>query len=161
MLDFFKKNKYAKIGIIVLAVGLVAASILLTRPSSPDTSIPLSQVAAAVERGQVVKIEDSQEKGIVTIHYKDGTQKTARRDLNSSFLEQLKLLGVSENQLAQLHYEIAAPSSVTNEKMANVVGTLAMLGMMAFLATRMGGGSLAIIQKKYTEGDIPNLNFND
>jgi cell division protease FtsH len=160
MLDFFKKNKYARVGIVVLAVGLVAASILFTRQSSPDPSIPLSQVAVAVARGQVVKIEDSQEKAIVTIYYKDGTQQTARRDLNSSFLEQLKLLGVSDNQLAQLHYEIAAPSTVTNEKMANVVGSLAMLGMMAFLITRMGG-SVAITQKKYTEGAIPDINFGD
>jgi cell division protease FtsH len=161
MLEFFKKNKAATIGVVVLVLGLVISMILLTRQSPTEEPIPLSQVAQAVARGQVAKIEDSQEQGMVTIYYKDGTQKTARRDLNSSFLEQLKLLGVNENQLAQLRYEIAAPSKVTNDKVANIIATLAMLGMMAFLATRIGGGNLAIIQKKYTEGDIPDLNFKD
>jgi cell division protease FtsH len=161
MMDFFKKNKLAKVGVAALFVGLVISSILFTSQSTREEPIPLSQVAAAVSADQVLKIEDSQEKGIVTIHYKDGSQKTARRDLNSSFLEQLKLLGVSESQLAQLQYQIVEPDAVTGEKMINLFITLAMIGTMGFLVTRMGGGSLAITQKKFTEGAIPDSTFKD
>src|SRR5262249_16943152 len=101
-LDFFKRNKYARIGVVVLFAGLVVSGILFARLGAQDKPISLSQVAAAISAGKVAKIEDSQEKGIVTIYYKDGSQKTARRDLNSSFLEQIKFLGVNDSQLAKL-----------------------------------------------------------
>src|SRR5689334_14154406 len=129
MLEFFKKNKVATVGVVVLLVAVAISMVVIARQKPEEAPIPLSQVAVAVSRGQVAKIEDSQEQGVVTVYYKDGTQKTARRDLNSSFLEQLKLLGVNESQLAQLRYEIAAPSKMTNDKAANIVATLAMLGM--------------------------------
>lgn len=161
MLDFFKKNKYARVGAAVLVVGLVVSSILFLRQSAGEEPIPLSQVASAVSAGQVLKIEDSQENGIVTIYYKDGSQKTTRRDPNSSFLEQLRLLGVSDNKLVQLQYQIVEPDQFTAEKMINFFLTLAMLVTMGFLLARMGGGSLAITQKKFTEGAIPDTTFKD
>ena len=161
MQDFFKKSKYGKLSIVVLLVGLLVSSILLARQSVQEDPIPLSQVAAAVSAGQVVKIEDSLEKGSVTIHFKDGTQKKTRRDLNSSLLEQLRLLGVSESRLAQMNYQIVEPDTLTGEKMINLFVTLAMLGTMGFLVTRMGGSSLAITQKKYTDGAIPDTTFKD
>ena len=161
MLDFFKKNKSARAGAAVIFVGLVVFSILFARQGTVEEPIPLSQVASSVSAGQVLKIEDSPESGMVTIHYKDGSQKTTRRDLNSSFLEQLKLLGVSESQLNHLQYKIVEPDRVTGEQMINLFITLAMLGTMGFLVTRMGGGSLAITQKRYTEGAIPDISFKD
>jgi cell division protease FtsH len=161
MLDFLKKNKYGRAGVAVLFIGLVFSAILFTRQSAREEPIPLSQVAGAISAEQVLRIEDDQEKGLVTIHYKDGSQRTTRRDRNSSFLEQLKLLGVGEGQLAQLNYRIIEPDKMTGETMANLFVTLAMLGTMAFLVTRMGGGSLAITQKKYTEGAIPDTTFKD
>ena len=161
MQDFFKKNKYGKVSIVVLLTGLVVSSILIARQSVQEEPIPLSQVAAAVSAGQVVKIEDSLDKGSVTIHFKDGTLKKTRRDLNSSLLEQLRLLGVSESQLAQMNYQIVEPDTLTGEKMVNLFVTLAMLGTMGFLVTRMGGSSLAITQKKYTDGAIPDTTFKD
>ena len=161
MLEFFKKNKFGRVGAALLILGLVVSSVLTIRHTKREEPIPLSHVATAVSAGQIVKIEDSQENGLVTIHYKDGSQKTTRRDLNSSFLEQLKLLGVSDSQLAQLNYRIIEPDKVTSETMINLFVTLAMLGTMAFLVTRMGGGSLAITQKKYTEGAIPDTTFKD
>ena len=161
MLDFFKKNKFGRVGVAVLFVVLVVSSILFFSQSPSEKPVPLSQVAVAVSAGQVTKIEDSPERGTATIHYKDGSEKTTRRDLSSSLLEQLKLLGVSESQLAHLRYEIVQPDKVTGEQMVNLLVTLAMLGTMAFLVTRMGGSSLAITQKRYTEGAIPDTNFKD
>ena len=161
MLDFFKKNKFGRVGVAVLFAVLIVSSILFFSQSPTEKPVPLSQVAAAVSAGQVTKIEDSPERGTATIHYKDGSEKTTRRDLSSSLLEQLKLLGVSESQLAHLRYEIVEPDKVTGEQMVNLFVTLAMLGTMGFLLTRMGGSSLAITQKRYTEGAIPDTNFKD
>ena len=161
MLDFFKKNKYGRAGIALLFVGVVISILLFARQSTQEEPIPLSQVAGAISAEQVSRIEDNQEKGLVIIHYKDGSEKTTRRDRNSSFLEQMKLLGVSDAKLAQLNYQIIEPDKITGETMANLFVTLAMLGTMVFLVTRMGGGSLAITQKKYTEGAIPDTTFKD
>ena len=161
MLDFLKKNKYGRVGVAVLLVGIVISIIVFTRQSAQEEPIPLSQVAGAIAAEQVVRLEDDQEKGLVIIHYKDGSEKTTRRDRNSSFLEQMKLLGVSDAKLAQLNYQIIEPDKITGEAMVNLFVTLAMLGTMGFLVTRMGGGSLAITQKKYTEGAIPDTTFKD
>ena len=161
MLDFLKKNKYGRAGAAVLLVGIVISIIVFTRQSAQEEPIPLSQVAGAIAAEKVVRLEDDQEKGLVIIHYKDGSEKVTRRDRNSSFLEQMKLLGVSDAKLAQLNYQIIEPNKVTGEAMINLFVTLAMLGTMGFLVTRMGGGSLAITQKKYTEGAIPDTTFKD
>ena len=161
VLDFFKKSKFGRVGVVVLFAVLIVSGILFVRQSPGEKPVPLSQVAEAVSAGQVTKIEDSPERGAATIYYKDGSEKTTRRDLSSSLLEQLQLLGVSESQLAHLRYEIVEPDKVTGEQMANLFVTVAMLATMGFLVTRMGGSSLAITQKRYTEGAIPDTNFKD
>jgi len=161
VLDFFKKNKFGRVGVVVLFAVLIVSGILFVRQSPGEKPVPLSQVAEAVSAGQVTKIEDSPERGAATIYYKDGSEKTTRRDLSSSLLEQLQLLGVSESQLAHLRYEIVEPDKVTGEQMANLFVTVAMLATMGFLVTRMGGSSLAITQKRYTEGAIPDTKFKD
>src|SRR6185503_5571182 len=68
---------------------------------------------------------------------------------------------VSDAKLAQLNYQIIEPDKVTGEAMINLFVTLAMLGTMGFLVTHMGGSSLAITQKRYTEGAIPDTKFKD
>jgi cell division protease FtsH len=161
MSDLVKKNKYIRVGVVVLLVALAIMGILIARQSTAEKPIPLSKVAADVKAGHVLKIEDSQGYGLVTIHYADGTTKTTRRDPNSSVLEQLKLLGVQDTQLSQLNYQIIEPSPLSGDKVANLFVTLALLGTMGFLVTRMGGGSLSIMQKKFTDGDVPNLSFKD
>lgn len=162
MLDYFKKNKRVQaVTILVIVTLIVSSAILFTRSNSQSEAVPLSQVADAVTAGQVVKIEDNEEKGLVTIYYIDETQNTTRRDLNSSLLEQLKFLGVSNSQLAKLQYEIVETNAVTGEQILNLIVMIGILGMMAFVATRVSGGSMAITQKKFVEGAIPDLTFND
>src|SRR6185436_19706766 len=109
VLDFFKKNKFGRVGVVVLFAVLIVSGILFFNQTPGEKPVPLSQVAEAVSAGQVTKIEDSPERGAATIYYKDGSEKTTRRDLSSSLLEQLKLLGVSESQLLHLRYEIVEP----------------------------------------------------
>ena len=161
ILDFFKKHKYGKISLILLLIGLVSLSTLLLRSKSQEKPIPLSEVAAAISAGKVVKVEDSQDSGSLTIHYKDGSQSTTRRDQSASFLEQMQYLGVSDNQISKLHYEIVETSTLTGEKTMNILVSVAMLGLLGFAMFRITGGPMAGIRKKYTEGDIPNITFQD
>ena len=161
ILDFFKKHKYGKASLILLLIGLVASGAALLRAKPQEHPIPLSRVAAAISAGEVVKVEDSQESGLITIYYKDGTQNITLRDQTAPFLEQMQYLGVSNHQMAKLHYEIVKASKFTGEKTMNILVSVAMLGLLGFAMFRLTGGPMAGIRKKYTEGDIPNITFKD
>ncbi|HXQ34306.1 MAG TPA: AAA family ATPase, partial [Anaerolineales bacterium] len=73
----------------------------------------------------------------------------------------MQLLGVNNDQLSKLHYEIVERSALTGEKTMNLLVSVAMLGLLGFAMFRLTGGPMAGIRKKYTEGDIPNLTFRD
>ena len=161
ILDFFKKHKYGKTSLILLLIGLVAFGAVLLRSKPQEDPIPLSQVAAAISAGEVLKVEDSLESGLITIHYKDGTQNITRRDQTAPFLEQMQYLGVSNNQMSKLHYEIVEPNKLTGEKTVNILVSVAMLGLLGFAMFRLTGGPMVGIRKKYTEGDIPSITFKD
>lgn len=160
LIDLLKKKKYVKMALLFCIVGLVLASAILARSNKQEKPIALSKVAAAISAGRVDRVEDSDETGTVTVRYTDGTVRTARRDLAASFLEQMQFLGVSAPDLARLQYEIAEPSPVSGDRAANIVVTLAMLGVVAFAMTRIGGG-LTSIRKKYVEGAVPETRFAD
>jgi cell division protease FtsH len=159
-LDLLKKNKRGKAALLFFIIGLVLATGIVARSNQPEKPVALSEVAAAISAGRVSSVEDSDETGTLTIHYTDGTDATARRDQAASFLEQMQYLGVSAADLAKLHYKIAEPSKVNGEKAANIVITLAMLGVLGYGMSRIGGGLLAI-RKKYTEGEVPETRFDD
>src|SRR5687767_2986165 len=161
ILDFFKKHKYGKTSLILLLIGLVAFGAVLLRSKPQENPIPLSEVAAAISAGEVVRVEDSQESGLITIHYEDGTKNITLRDKTAPFLEQMQYLGVSNSQMAELHYEMVKASKLTGEKTMNILVSIAMLGLLGFAMFRLTGGPMAGIRKKYTEGDIPNITFKD
>jgi len=161
ILDFFKKHKYGKLTVAMLVVGAIVAGTLFFNAKPGEEPIPLSEVAAAISAGEVIRIEDSTDSGILTIHYKDKSQHTTRRDKTAPFLEQMKYLGVSESQMSKLQYELVEQKSMSGDKVINIVISVAMLGLLGFAMVRMNGGAMAGIRKKYTEGDIPNTTFKD
>jgi cell division protease FtsH len=160
ILDFFKKHKYGKLSLVVLALGMVISSAFLTRSQAQQDPIPLSEVASAISAKRVIRVEDARFSGAITVFYKDGTQHTTLRDTTAPFLEQMSYLGVSEAELAKLQYEIVEPDAITSGKGADMLMSLAMLGLIAFGISRITGNMTAS-KKKYTEGDIPNVKFKD
>src|SRR5512132_2649451 len=99
ILSFFKNHKYGKwtlLGILLL-IAFIGAAFLRAQPA--QNNIPLTDVAAAISSGQVLRIEDSQDSGTLTVFYRDGSQQTARRDKSASFFEQMSYLGVTNAQL--------------------------------------------------------------
>lgn len=161
ILDFFKKHKYGRMSLALLLAAVVIVGAMLLRAKPQEEPIALSDAAAALSAGRVAKIEDSQDRGILTIYYKDGSQDTTRRDTDAPFLEQMRLLGVSNSQLAKLEYEIVETSMLTGEKAISVFLSLAMLGLVAFAMIRLTGGGLMATRKQYTEGDVPDTTFED
>ena len=159
ILNFFKNHRYGKLSLVLLILVVVAGGAMLVNSMMQEKPIALSEVAAAISAGKVVRIEEVQDSNTLVIHYKDGTEDTTRRDTSTSFLEQMQFLGVSRSQLAKLEYEVVEPGMAASEKVISTTVSIAMLALMGFAVTRMGGGIIG--RKKFTEGIIPNVNFED
>lgn len=159
LLNFFKNHKYGKASLILLIIGLAAVGTMFIRSMMQEEPVALSTVAAAISAGRVEGIEELQGNNTLVVHYKDGTEDTTRRDPSTSFLEQMQFLGVSRSQMAKLEYEVVESNIATSDKVISSVVSIAMLGLMAFAVTRMGGGIIG--RKKFVEGAIPNIDFKD
>ncbi|MBN8582646.1 MAG: ATP-dependent zinc metalloprotease FtsH [Anaerolineae bacterium] len=159
LLSFFKNHKYGKMSLVLLILVVVAGGAMLINSMMQEKPVALSNVAAAISAGKVVRIEEIQDSNTLVIHYKDGTEDTTRRDKSTSFLEQMQFLGVSRSQMAKLEYEVVEPGMAANDTLINTGISIAMLALMGFAVTRMGGGIIG--RKKFTEGIIPNVNFKD
>jgi cell division protease FtsH len=160
IVDFFKKHKYGKVSMLVLAIAVLLTGASLLRSRTDGKPIPLSDVAADISAKRVKRVEDSINSGVVTLYYNDGTQGTTLRDTAAPFLEQMRLLGVAEEELANLKYEIKEPDAFTGGRGADIFMSLMMMGLIGYGITRVTGGMMAS-RKKYTEGDIPNVKFKD
>ncbi len=159
IVEFFRKHKYGRLSLALLLLGLVFIGAIFIRAGMEEKPIALSEVAASITDGQVIRIEELQGSDTLVVHYKDGTQDTTRRDPTTSFLEQMQFLGVSRSQIMKLEYEIIESKMATNDKVISTVISLAMLGMMGFALTRMTGGMIG--RKKFVEGAVPNITFKD
>src|SRR5690349_790773 len=158
---FFNKYKYGRLSLaLIIATMILSAVLLYPNYREQEQPIALSEVASAISAGKVSKIEDTPNSGLLTVYYTDGTKHIARRDLASSSLEQMKFLGVSEDDLAQLQYRIVEPPILNGEKATNITVTLFMLGLAGFVITRINGGSLNITNKKYAQGAVPDITFD-
>jgi cell division protease FtsH len=160
ILDFFKKHKYGKLSIVVLAIAVLITGASLLRSKTDGKPVPLSDVAADISAGRVKRVEDAPNSGVVTLYYSDNTQRTTLRDTSAPFLEQMRLLGVDEGELANLKYQIKEPDALTGGRGTDIFMSLVMMGLIGYGITRVTGGMMAS-RKKYTEGDIPNVRFKD
>jgi cell division protease FtsH len=157
---FFNKYKYGRLSLALMIAALILSAVLLyPNYKAKEQPLALSEVAGAISAGRVSKIEDTPNSGQLTVYYADGTKHTARRDLASSSLEQMKYLGVSDEDLSHLQYRIVEPPILNGEKTTNIIVTLLMLGLAGFVITRINGGTLNITNKKYAQGSVPDITF--
>jgi cell division protease FtsH len=161
ILDFIKKHKFSSIGLALLLIGLIALGGILFRLNPREEPLALSDLATAISAGQVVRIEDFQDQGRLTIYYEDGSQATALKDNAASFLEQMGYLGVSESELAGLKYEVVSPRAPAGEQVFSAVVSLMILGLAVYVLMRITGGGMMTASKKFVEGQVPDVTFKD
>jgi cell division protease FtsH len=162
ILDSIKKHRWVQVGLALMLAGLLVAGILFFQLRTPEKPISLSGVAEAITAGQVLRIEDTQGSGAMTIYYKDGSKYATHRDQAASFLEQMHYLGVSDIQLAKLEYSVVQPSALTGETASSTFISLIFLGLAGFAVVRVtGAGGTLTARKKYVQGDVPNTTFRD
>lgn len=162
IVNFIKEHKYGKIALIAtLAAFVITAAAIAFSARDQQEPIPLSEVAAAIADGRVARIEDAQETGLVTVHYADGRQATALSDPDASFLEQMHYLGVSDAQLAEVEYAIAEPGWLSGEQALSLLLPLALIGVAGFFVMRTTGLGAVALQKKFRQGVVPGVTFED
>ena len=161
VLLYLKMHKFAAWTLIGVLILLLAGGVVLLWIQPQEKPIPMSALASAISAGRVMKIEDSQETGNLTIYYVDGTQAIAQRDMADSFFQQMSYLGVTSTQLARLDYQIVEPRLPTADKTANILLTLVMLGLIGFAISRLTAGGALTARKQYTEGAVPDTRFDD
>lgn len=162
IMAFVKKNRWSRVGLAFVLVGLVIAGVLIFQYQTRPQPLPLSSLAEAISAGQVLRIEDTLKSGVLTVYYQDESKHLAQRDQTAPFLEQMHYLGVSNTQLAQLEYELVQPSLLTGENVASTLMIIAFLGVGGFvIMRRASGGGLLAGRKKYAQGDVPNTTFAD
>ncbi len=159
--EFFKKHKQGRLGLALLLVLIVLCAVFLIRLSQQEKPLALSKVAAAISAGQVVRVEDAPSTGMLTIFYADGSRHRSQRDTASSFLEQMRYLGVANSQLSRLDYRITEDSSFIVEKIAGFLISFGMLGLVAFGMLRLTGGGPLGSRRKFAEGEVPTTRFED
>jgi cell division protease FtsH len=158
-----RKSIPLRILLIVGGVLLVGLTLYVrfgqSNPKRPE-AIPLSQVAAGINDGSIVKIEDGLGLGEFTIHYLDGKTEKGIRDPNTSLLEQLSLLGVPAEQLGNIQFEIvksAPPIAGTPLGMLMIFG---LIGIPIFVAFQLNKKE-RLGKKEYHQIDIPSIKFKD
>jgi cell division protease FtsH len=158
----WRKPYTKKIGIAaVLFVAIVVSALVIWLPKpKPAETVSLSEAAAAISSGEVVRIEDRYLSGDFVLYYRDGTSEGGRRDPSSSLLEQFSLLGLSEEQLNSVEIEIARGSAASATNPVSFLFTFGLLGIVGYVAVRMNRTD-RVGRKKYEETDIPKTGFAD
>jgi cell division protease FtsH len=155
-----KNHKYIKPALVLVFILLALATGLYLKYRQQEQHLALSEVAGAISVGKVTKIEDTSD-GKLTVFYNDGTKHMTRRDETTSFLEQMKYLGVTESEMAQLQYKIREPGIFNGNNTASIVMSLFMLSLAGFAVMRVTGSGVMAANKKFAQGDIPNTTFDD
>jgi cell division protease FtsH len=135
--------------------------------SSGGSVVPISQVAAAIERGAVREL--TVQGDTVTVTYNDGSTATTRKETGQSIEEALLSQGVTATQLAVVAIDVVPPSPLTSlgSSLWLIVG-LIVVGVV-MLATRQSpaqGGSdqtLSFLKSRARKivADRPKVRFDD
>ncbi len=138
---------------------------LLTQSNGVDT-VPLSDIAEAVNEGRVQSITVTNDQLLVT--FTDGRKVRSSKEPVSTLPEQLKALGVTDEKLAQVEIEVVqTPDWGTLLSTGGMILTLVifLLGGYFFLRQFQGANNQALSFGKsrarlYT-GDQPAVTFDD
>ncbi len=156
------RNKKLLIGLVaaVILLGLLLAIWVPTIQKQPEV-LSLTDVAAAITKDQVSKVEDSLLTGEITVFFKDGHILKGMRDTSSSLLQQLSYLGLSGQQLSNVQFLIQSNQAASTTRALGTALSLGLVTFLAFFAYRTVRTNGPGKQKHFEEGKIPATRFCD
>jgi cell division protease FtsH len=134
--------------------------------NAPPT-IPISAVAAAVERGSVHSLAIQGD--TVKVHFIDGTEATSQKEANGSIVDVLRAEGVTSQQLSQISMEVLSPLPWSSFGPAIwILGGLGLLSVVLLLTRQsptQGGTdqTLSFLKSRARKivADRPKVRFED
>ncbi|MBX6772050.1 MAG: ATP-dependent zinc metalloprotease FtsH [Chloroflexi bacterium] len=154
--------------LLVLVVPLLLMVLIL--PSSltgSDSDLPISQVAAAVQRGTVRGL--TVQGDTVIVQFTDGTVARSRKESGVSLVDTLRAEGVTPQQLAGVTVAVAAPSFWSSlGSFIWVVPLIIILGVILLMSRQTpvqsgGDQTLAFLKSRARKivADRPRVRFDD
>ncbi len=143
-----KKQLFSQILSVLLVFAIIIALFSITADNAQDEKISLSQLATAVSTDLVSDIQVERSKLSVT--YKDGTEKEAKKETEASLTETLTNFGVTQEQLQAVDIKLVDPSGFVYflERFMPFLFPLLLLGIIFFFFFRTtkgaGGGGGAM-----------------
>lgn len=136
-----KKQIFSQILSVLLVFAIIIALFSINGDSKEDEKVSLSELAVAVSTDLVSNIEVDRSK--LSITYTDGTEKTAKKELEASLTESLTNYGVTQEQLQAVDIKLVDPSGFVYflERFMPFLFPLVLLGLIFYFFFRTTKGS--------------------
>jgi cell division protease FtsH len=152
---------------LLLFVAIIAIVVYqFQQQTTTQTALSISEVASDVQKGMVTRISEDGDK--LTVYYADGTDKPSQKEPNGTLIDQMKALGVSNEQLGSIKIEVKPPSAWLN--IASILGYilpfLFLAGVFWFVFRQAQGSNNAAMsfgksRARMFTGDQPTVTFED
>jgi len=141
-----KKQLFSQIITVLLAFAIIITAFSLTSDGSEDDKVSLSELATAIQAGEVTSVDVELSK--LSVVYTDGTEKEAKKESESSLSESLANFGVTTEQLSAINVQVVSPSGFGYwfTQFLPFLFPLLLLGVIIWFFTRgsKGGGGGAM-----------------
>jgi len=136
-----KKQLFSQILTVLLVFAVIITAFSINADNKKDEKISISQLAGAVSAELVSNIEVERSK--LSITYKDGTEKTSKKEGESSLSESLTNFGVTQEQLQAVDIKLVDPSGFVYflERFMPFLFPLLLLGLIFYFFIRTTKGS--------------------
>lgn len=156
--------------IYLLLFILIISMVIYNFQQNPTNqeALTINEVAAAIQRGEVNKITESDNN--LKVVYNDGTERKSHKEPTSTLVEQLKELGVTTDQLQadKVKVSVEPPSAWIN--IATIIGYILpfiiLAGVFWFVFRQAQGSNNAALsfgksRARMFTGDQPSVTFQD
>ncbi|HLE52318.1 MAG TPA: ATP-dependent zinc metalloprotease FtsH [Anaerolineales bacterium] len=162
------RNRSSIIYLLLFVAIIVMVVYQFQQQSSTQESLTISEVAADIQKGNVKRILEDENR--LRVIYADGTERTSHKEATATLVEQLKALGVSTEALASdsVKIEIKPPSAWLGiaTALGYFVPFILLAGVFWFVFRQAQGSNNAALsfgksRARLFTGDQPSVTFED
>jgi cell division protease FtsH len=162
------RNRIPVFYLLLLAVIIVLITLQWQQPGEEQV-LTINQIAADIQDGDIARIEISENDSLFVV-YDDGSEREARKEADSTLVDQLIALGVSPEMLSpsQTSIEVVTPNAWVNFLNTAVAFLpIILLGVVFWFVFRQAQGSnntamsFGKSKARMFTGDQPTVTFED